>query len=147
MASVKEEESGSDLKLAVEEVIASLSSSGLDLFFYQVDQFLVVQRRRFDALVLGEPFHSIQLILDCDSGCFRVRVWGKTEEVGFVSSPEESQQLCWRTFNRAVACTGFLANGPENDFVRLESPFTRSKARNCDVTFTVCGKSSYVVLV
>ena len=110
----------------------------LELNPVQVENWLVIQRRRFDLRLYEEPFHAIRVLVDLDSGKFVHRIWGRTRENGHLSGIEDLIALLWSVFHQTVACLGFPHSSSFNSStIQLEHPVSRQVSRDCLFTYQI----------
>lgn len=103
------------------------------------DDWTCLQRSNFDSVILGEPYHSVQLIIDKKNKRFLSRVWSHTKDKGHFSDFTELTSICRKVFKRTRACAGHhqLLRPPAQDsdaFLVLRYPFLRVISRCCELT-------------
>ena len=65
----------------------------LCLSLVQVEEWIQIQRARFDLRINEEPYHSIQIYANLDTRTYLVRVWGRTLDRGNFVSEEDLKFL------------------------------------------------------
>ena len=68
------------------------------LSLLRVDNWIVVQRRSFDATVDSEPYHSVQILFDLARRVLLCRVWGRTVSKSDDASDAALVAACRRLF-------------------------------------------------
>ena len=104
-----------------------------DLFYRQIDKWLLITRKGFDCFINEEPHHAIMFLLDLDTGQYMIRVWSKTLLTGYLADPDCISDKILETFKQCVPCTGVLQEEHENTESVLfnEFPFSRMISTKC----------------
>ena len=110
----------------------------LSLSLVQVEEWVQIQRTRFDLRINEEPYHSIQIFANLETRLFVVRVWGRTRDRGQFTSEEDLKDLCVTNFSNTSACVGYLGPHPGGGLklVHENFPCSRWISKNCAVTFS-----------
>ena len=66
----------------------------LRLSLVQVEEWILIQRMKFDLRIDEEPYHSVQVYANMETRKYVVRVWGRTSDKGEFKSDEELRSLC-----------------------------------------------------
>ena len=103
----------------------------------RVEEWLVIQRVKFDIHVDEVPYHSLHVYANLGTRKCTVRVWGRTVWSGEVETLEDLATLCADYFEGKVVCIGHLGSRPGalQEFVPVDYPCTRWVARACTVTY------------
>ena len=110
----------------------------LCLSLVQVEEWIQIQRARFDLRINEEPYHSIQIYANLDTRTYLVRVWGRTLDRGNFVSEEDLKFLCITNFQNTSACVGYLGPHPGGGLklVQERFPCPRWVSKKCEVTFS-----------
>ena len=111
------------------------------LSLLRVDDWIVVQRRSFDATVDSEPYHSVQLFCDLVRRVLLCRVWGRTVSKLDDASDAALVAACRRLFEEpSRPCLGrvLAKDGVEEDIpecgtavLTYRIPFYRQMSPDC----------------
>ena len=110
----------------------------LCLSLVQVEEWVQIQRARYDLRINEEPFHSVQIYANLDTRMYVVRVWGRTHDRGHFVSEEDLKSLCVTNFQNTSACVGYLGPHPGGGLklVQERFPCLRWVSYQCKVTFS-----------
>ena len=112
------------------------------LSLLRVDDWIVVQRRSFDATVDSEPYHSVQVLLDLVRRVLLCRVWGRTVSKSDDAADASVVAACKRVFEgSAKPCLGrvLAKNGLQEEdlldssasLLTYRVPFYRQTSPDC----------------
>ena len=108
------------------------------LSLLRVDDWIVVQRRSFDATVDSEPYHSVQVLLDLVRRVLLCRVWGRTVSKSLDADDAFVVDMCKRVFEgSAKPCLGRvlakegLQEDLHNSTLTYRVPFYRQTSPEC----------------
>ena len=111
------------------------------LSLLRVDDWIVVQRRSFDATVDSEPYHSVQVFFDLVRRVLLCRVWGRTVSKSVDADDASVVAACKRLFEgSAKPCLGrvLATNGLDEDLLNSSTslltyriPFYRQTSPDC----------------
>ena len=122
--------------------------SRLKIAVLEIEDWVILQRSKFDIIVDGEPYPALQLYLNSRSGLYLTRVWGRTCSKGEINSNsyEDIGDLCNQVFGQGLACCpGKISNnvatkanmpaskGNIDNLILVEYPFQRKISLNCAV--------------
>ena len=101
----------------------------------KIEDWIVLQRSRFEVTVDGEPYSALQLYFNFQNGDYLIRVWGKTHSKGnIMNSATEFESLCNYVFVQGLACCpGQIGNGVAESLVSVDYPFQRRISPDCAV--------------
>ena len=103
----------------------------------KVEDWIILQRSRFDITVEGEPYSALQLYFNSQNGDYIIRVWGKTQSTGnILNNMREFELLCNKIFVQGLACCpGQIGNDASDDesFVSVDYPFQRRMSPDCAI--------------
>lgn len=146
--------------------------SRLKITMLEIEDWVILQRSKFDITVDGQPYPALQLYLNSCTGVYLTRVWGKTCLKGEIipNSLEEIRDLCDQMFGQGLAfCPGNINNdvatessdltsktGAKN-LISVECPFPRKVSIGCavihkpdgaphDSTLVVCSECRCTVI-
>ena len=107
----------------------------LQLVKVKIEDWIILQRSRFDISVSGEPYSALQMYIHSKSGGYLIRVWGKTHSKGkMIKSLTDFESLCNQIFGEGLACCpGLTGLGSTESLVSVDYPFERWVSRACDV--------------
>ena len=108
------------------------------LSLVQVEEWIQIQRTRYDLRINEEPYHSVQIYANLDTRMYVVRVWGRTHDRGHFVSEEDLKSLCITNFQSTSACVGYLGPHPGGGLklVQENFPCSRWVSKKCEVTFS-----------
>ena len=100
-----------------------------------IEEWMILQRSTFDAIVDREPYFALQLFFNWVSGEYLIRVWGRTHSRGEIAiSATELESLCNKVFIEGPACCpGQIGNGATESLVSVDYPFQRKISPDCAV--------------
>ena len=107
-------------------------SKNLDVTMVQIENWVILQRSKFDLTVNDEPYSALQLYINLKTRTFITRVWGKTHAKGEIKNAEEMEETCQQTFAK-LTCPGFKDGGNQENLLCVEYPFKRMVSPECDV--------------
>ena len=120
---------------SIVEVITAIQKvlDSQDLFYRQIDKWLLITRKGFDCFINDEPHHAITFLLDLDTGQYLIRVWSKTLLTGFIQNPECIHDKILDTFQGNAPCTGVLQEEQaiSESVLFNEFPFSRMISTKC----------------
>ena len=110
----------------------------LCLSLVQVEEWIQIQRARYDLRINEEPYHSVQIFANLDTRMYVIRVWGRTHDRGHFVSEDDLKSLCVTTFQNTSACVGYLGPHPGGGLklVQERFPCSRWVSKKCEVTFS-----------
>ena len=110
----------------------------LCLSLVQIEEWVQIQRARYDLRINEEPYHSVQVYANLDTRMYVVRVWGRTHDRGHFVSEEDLKSLCIANFQNTSACVGYLGPHPGGGLklVQERFPCARWVSKKCEVTFS-----------
>ena len=103
----------------------------LNLFAYQMQNYLVIQRTSFDLKVENEPYTSIQIVINMTDSSCTTRIWGSIRDKRCYVEPPDLVGLCDEVFNDTVTCLGMPAT---------DDRFAQSLGISCPVQRTTSGE-------
>ena len=101
--------------------------SRLKIAMVKIEDWVVLQRSRFDITMDDEPFTALQLYLNTQTRSYITRVWGKTHSKGTITgSVAELELLCNQIFAQGMTCCpGTSGKGATDSMVSVDYPFKR----------------------
>ena len=107
--------------------------SKLKVTMVKIEDWVILQRSRFDITMDDEPFTALQLYLNTQTRAYITRVWARTFSKGTTTgSMTEIEVLCNQTFAQGMSCCpGTSGKEVENSLVSVNYPFTRLVSQNC----------------
>ena len=107
--------------------------SNLKITMVKIEDWIILQRSRFDITMDDEPFTALQLYLNTQTRAYITRVWGRTFSRGTTTgSVADIEVLCNQTFSQGMACCpGTSGKEVENSLVSVNYPFTRLVSQKC----------------
>ena len=115
----------------------------------KIENWIILQRSRFETIVAGEPYSALQLYFNSQNGEYIIRVWGKTHSKGRIENDSEGEfeSLCNTVFLQGMACCpGQIRNSAEDaeTLDPVDYPFQRIVSPNCAIFYLPQGPSDQV---
>ncbi len=112
----------------------------LELSAIQVEQWILLQRRRFDLRIMEEPFHGLQVLFNPANGQLIKRIWGKTRGRLTLPSLADLGDAVDKHFERVVPCLGFFDfhegfSADIDEMVAVEFPVPRVISKDCQLAY------------
>ena len=122
--------------------------SRLQIAMLKIEDWIVIQRSKFDITVDGQPYPALQLYLNSRTGVHLTRVWGKTYLKGEIipTSWAEIGDLCNQIFGQGLACCpgnmnnnlatevgNLTSKSGEENLISVQYPFQRRMSIGCAV--------------
>ena len=122
--------------------------SRLQIAMLKIEDWIVIQRSKFDITVDGQPYPALQLYLNSRTGVHLTRVWGRTCLKGEIipNSWAEIGDLCNQIFGQGLACCpgnmnnnlatevgNLTSKSGEENLISVEYPFQRRMSIGCAV--------------
>ena len=114
----------------IKEVLFRLKISKM-----KVEDWIILQRSRFDITIDEEPYSALQVFFNSQNGAYIIRVWGKTHSKGkIMKSVTEFELLCNKIFGEGLACCpGQVGDEVAESLVPVDYPFQRRVSLACAV--------------
>lgn len=117
----------------------------LSLNLVNFGSYLVVTRSAFDAVISGEPYIAIMLLIDMKSGMFYKRIWNQTVEKGKALKLEDFVEACTSFFcHNERPCLGYMLEDKNDlvgrDYLISQTPVPRIISKLCHKTVRKEGK-------
>ena len=111
--------------------------SRLQITTVKVEDWIILQRSRFDITVGGEPYSALQLYFNFQNSEYLTRVWGKTHSKGTINkSVTAFELLCNQIFGEGLACCpGQIGNGAAESLASVNYPFQRRVSLDCAIFY------------
>ena len=143
----KQEELSEQLDISSSKFKAVLSRMGI--YGVKIEDWIILQRSRFETIVDGEPYSALQLYYNSQNGQYIIRVWGKTHTTGRIENNcvGEIESLCKTIFAQGMACCpGHIGNCAEDAeyLVPVDYPFQRILSPNCAIFYLPQGPRDQV---
>ena len=124
----------SDMKSMFDFQDVSTAITGLSLTTLLMGEFLVIMNSKPDVIVFDEPYLSLMILVEKNSGRYIRRIWNRTVGKGKIYAMDKIVELCKKHFFQGRPCLGSPQNEDEEDdkdFLITQTPIARKISKFC----------------